>query len=208
MNTVHRLHIITNDEILCRREFCETTRVLAGFNVTLHLRTRTLSGSALYALAVRVRNEVPDAAIVINDRVDVALAARAAGVHLPETGLPAEVVGKIWGTRLMVGRSVHDSDEARATLQAGADYVALGPIWRTTSHPDRPAIGTRAIQAVKAAPVIAIGGVTPARVGQCLAAGAHGVAVISAFWHVPDPGAAIERFRVSFDGMLGSGSLC
>ncbi len=80
----------------------------------------------------------------------------------------------------------------------GADYVFLGPIWETSSHPGVPGLGLEAIAAARPARVIAIGGVTPARAAACLEAGAWGVAAISALWLADDPGAAAEAFLLSF----------
>jgi thiamine-phosphate pyrophosphorylase len=87
---------------------------------------------------------------------------------------------------------VHSIEEAQAALEAGTDFLIVGPIYSTTSHPDRPAAGPGLVTEVArlGRPVIAIGGVTPERSQQLREAGAYGIAAISAAWHVRDPAAA------------------
>ena len=87
---------------------------------------------------------------------------------------------------------MHSTEEARAALEAGADFLIVGPIYSTTSHPDRPAAGPGLVTEVArlGRPVIAIGGVTPERSPQLREAGAYGIAAITAAWHVRDPAAA------------------
>ncbi len=90
----------------------------------------------------------------------------------------------------MIGRSTHGVREARAALRDGADYVFLGPVWPTPSHPEREPLGVGPLREVADLPVIAIGGITPARAAECREAGAYGVAAVSAIWHAADPGVA------------------
>jgi thiamine-phosphate pyrophosphorylase len=137
------------------------------------------------------------AVLIVNDRVDVAVAAGAAGVHLPARGLPIAAARRMIGPDRWIGRSTHHPDEARAAAEEGADYVFLGPIWETTSHRGRAALGLGAIAAAGRARVIAIGGITTERVSKCRAAGAYGVAVLSAVWEVTDPGSVVRRMMVS-----------
>jgi thiamine-phosphate pyrophosphorylase len=103
------------------------------------------------------------------------------------------------GPDVLIGRSTHSASEAREAHAAGADYVFLGPIWPTASHPDRAPLGVDVIAAAVPARIVAIGGVTPARTAQCREAGAWGVAAISALWGVEDSGAAAARFLVSLE---------
>jgi thiamine-phosphate pyrophosphorylase len=164
-------------------------RALAGVRpgtVLVQLREKDLGGRALHELALRVRDVTrrAGARLVINDRVDVALAVGADGVHLPEAGLDVEDVRRI-APGLLVGASVHDAEGARR--RSGADYLVAGAVWEV---PGKPAIGLdglRAIIEAAASPVIAIGGIDLARADQALAAGAHGVAAIRAVLAARDP---------------------
>jgi len=137
------------------------------------------------------------ARVIINDRVDVAIIAGASGVHLPEQGLPTEGARRLLGPASWIGRSVHSAEAARAAAADGADYVMLGPIWETASHPGRLGIGLEAIAEANPARVIAIGGVTPERIAPCLSAGAYGVAAVSALWNGPDLRSAAQAMLLS-----------
>ncbi len=138
--------------------------------------------------------------IVVNDRIDIAASLRL-GVHLPEEGLPTRVARSILGADALIGRSTHSVDAAVRAQEDGADYITFGPVFETPSKAAfGPPQGLELLQGVantvRGLPVLAIGGITPDRVGPCIAAGAHGVAVIGAIWDAPDPVAAwrgIER---------------
>ncbi len=191
-----RLHAVTNDDILTRPDFLEraSTIVRAG-PVALHVRGRTTHARRLAEIATRL--VAAGAFVVINDRVDVALGTAAAGIHAPETGLPTAAIRGLVGTTLYVGRSTHSPRAARVALDGGADYVFLGPIWPTPTHPETPPLGPTALTAAERPRVLAIGGVSEERVAPSLAAGAWGVAVVTALWHAADPGAAAQALLLS-----------
>lgn len=123
--------------------------------------------------------------LVLNDRLDVALAAGAAGVHLGAQSLPARVVRELVPRDFLVGVSCHSLEEALSAELAGADYVVLGPIFETPSKlPYGPPLGLAKLRGVTAQvkmPVLALGGITVDRVRLCLEAGATGIAGISIF---------------------------
>lgn len=131
--------------------------------------------------------------VFVNDRVDVALLAGAHGVHLPADGLSVPQARDIIGPTAWIGRSAHSADEAQRAMDQGADYVFLGPIWETPSHPGWAGIGVEAITQAVPARVVAIGGIDVGRVAQCRDAGAYGVAAISALWRAPDPGSVVDE---------------
>lgn len=155
----------------------------------VYLRTRHLPPATLVRLAEALREAAEDDPLVIRGRVDVALAARADGVQLPEAGLPADRVRMIIGDQLLIGRSVHDLDGVREAADAGADWVTLAPIFAPISKPSqRPALGPDVLaEAVTHdIPVFALGGITAENRDDCLRRGAHGVAGITLFDQPPE----------------------
>ncbi len=167
---------------------------LAGGVDAIQLRDARVAGGALLAAATALRalTRMHRAQLVVNDRVDVALAADADGVHLPAASFPVATARALVGADRLVGRSTHAPAEAVAVLRGGADYVVLGPIFATPSKSVYGApLGIEALAAVaRAAPVLAIGGITPERAAAVRDTGAHGVAVIRAILDAPDPSAA------------------
>jgi thiamine-phosphate pyrophosphorylase len=197
-----RLHIVTDETIARLPDLSSRARIIAAAgSVALHARDPSAGGRALHKLAQTLASA--PAALFVNDRVDVAVAVDAAGIHLPADGLGVEAARRLAGTHRWIGRSTHNSDDAGAAIDEGADYVFLGPIWQTRSHPERKPLGLQAIRAAGSGRVIAIGGITPERIEQCMAAGAYGVAVISAVWDASDPGTAVGEMMVSLDRYRG-----
>jgi thiamine-phosphate diphosphorylase len=122
--------------------------------------------------------------VVISARADLAIAAGAAGVHLPERDLPVAGARRLLGTARLVGRSVHSREAAVRAEAEGADYLVFGSVFPSASHPRQEVAGLAALELVTAAvriPVLAIGGVDADRVAACLAAGASGFAAIRYF---------------------------
>lgn len=192
-----RLHAITDDRIARLPDLEPRARALARVaGIALHARLPGRPGGELLALARRF--QALGAVVFVNDRADIA---RILGVHvhLPALGLPiadakALLTGSGW-----VGRSVHSPDEAKAAHDQGADFVLLGPIWASATHPERPPLGIEAIAAAAPARVLAIGGITPERVAACCEAGAYGVAAIRALWEAHDPGSAARDMMLSLE---------
>ncbi|HET9091851.1 MAG TPA: thiamine phosphate synthase [Acidimicrobiales bacterium] len=144
------------------------------------------------------------ASCVVDDRLDVALAAGAHGVHLGADDLPVAAARRIAGPRLLIGATARDAASGVAAVAAGASYLGVGPAFATTTKQGLPApIGPAGVAAVAAAvtvPVIAIGGVTLETVGQLLEAGAHGVAVVDAVYGAADPGKAAGELVRALSG--------
>ena len=200
-NPLPVLHVVTNDDIARAPELKVRARVIAQAGpVAMHARAPGLEGRALLELARALKAAVAgtDSLLLVNDRVDIARVVAAQGVHLPAAGLPVAEARSLLGPRALVGRSAHSPEEALKAHAEGADYVFLGPIWETVSHPGRTALGLRAIGQCAPARVIAIGGITPQRAPLCRAAGAVGVAVISAVWNTGDPGGVVKEMLLSF----------
>jgi thiamine-phosphate diphosphorylase len=133
----------------------------------------------------------PEAAVFVRGRADIAAAVGGHGVQLGTTDLvPADARRVLPGG--WIGRSVHTVEEARAAVAEGADFLVVGSIYRTASHPEREPVGPELVTrtARLGVPVIAIGGVTSERVAELKDAGAYGVAAIRSLWQAADPAAA------------------
>ena len=195
MRPLPRLHAVTDARVLALPDLGVRAAAIAaaGSAVALHARDRTAGGAALAQAALRLQAlaRPPEAALVVSARADIAAAIGAHGVQLGAGDLaPGDarrVMPEGW-----IGRSVHDEPEAEAAVRDGADYLVVGSIYPTRSHPDRPGAGPGLIRRVAALgrPVIAIGGIDAPRAAEARAAGAYGVAAIGALWDADDPAAA------------------
>jgi thiamine-phosphate pyrophosphorylase len=195
---------VTDDRVLAHPDFLDRARAVAlGPRTALVLRG-TLPGGPLLHLADHLREILAPSGtrLLIHDRLDVARLTGAAGVHLPAHGVPVAAARAALGPEALIGRSTHTPAEAAAAAADGADYVFLGNIWETASHPGRTPLGTAALADASAAPaapaIIAIGGVTPDRAAAARAAGASGVAAVRALWDAPDPALAARALLLSF----------
>lgn len=195
MRPLPRLHAVTDASVLGAPDFPARAGAIAaaGAAVALHARDRSAGGAALARAAMRLvaLAQPPEASVFVNGRPDVAQATGAQGVHLGGDDLtPAEARASF--PRGWVGRSVHSTREAELAAKAGADYLMVGNVYRTASHPDRPAAGLALVRdsARLGLPVIAIGGIDASRVSEVRDQGAYGVAAITALWRAPDPAAA------------------
>lgn len=193
------VHLIT-DRALAPDLAARTAEVLAGIppgRVAVHLREKDLGGAALLALAravgaaCRARGQL----LLVNDRIDVALAAGADGVHLPSAGVPPADARRLLGPSALVGVSCHSAEDVRRARDGGASFATFGPVHETPSkRAFGPPPGLAALReaARLGLPLVALGGMTAARVPEALAAGAAGVAAIRAWLEGPDPAAAVR----------------
>ncbi|MGE5180556.1 MAG: thiamine phosphate synthase [Acidobacteriota bacterium] len=177
-------------------------RSLARAACALQLRIKPGEASELVRVARMARRVCDEAGIplVVNDRVDVALAAGADGVHLGQSDLPVEAARALAGTRLFVGVSTHDVPQVERAVASGADYLGFGPIFATTTkqNPD-PVQGLAGLRAAVAAargtPVVAIGGITPDRARDIYAAGASCLCAIAAVNRASDIAGVAQYLR-------------
>ena len=191
-----RLHAVTDEHIARRPSVDEIALQLAGTggaNLALHARGRALSGLEHFELANRL-SVYPPSCLFVNDRLDVALAAGAAGVQLGHASLDVPDARHI-NAEWWIGKSVHDLAEAEAARTAGADYLVVGPVFPTPTHPGRRPLGPDRLGEIArlGTPTIAIGGVTAERIPAVRDAGAYGVAAIRALWDAADPADAARR---------------
>lgn len=187
---------LVTDRNRCRGRSLEETVAAAveGGVTAVQLREPDLPARELYELALRLRPVLAGRALFfVNDRLDVALAAGADGVQLGGRSLPVPQARRIAGPGLLLGRSVHSFAEAAAAQADGADFIILGTIFPTASHPGVAGAGVELIRQVRATvvlPILAIGGIDPDNAAQVMEAGADGVAVISAILAAEDPRSA------------------
>ena len=172
---------------------------LAGGSRLVQLREKEWPSGRLLPLAERLRARcaAAGATFIVNDRVDLAVAAGADGVHLGQDDLPARAARPLLRPGMILGVSTHSVEQARAAQADGADYVAVGSMFPTQSKAEFQLVGTDLLRKLRGeirVPLIGIGGITHANVGEVIAAGADGVAVISAVCAADDPRAAAERF--------------
>jgi len=164
----------------------------------VQLREKEWPSGRLLPLAERLRGRCRAAGVtfIVNDRVDLAVAVEADGVHLGQDDLPPRVARPLLRPGMLLGVSTHSAEQARAAVAARADYVAVGSIFPTATKAGFELVGPgllRALRPEMRVPLIAIGGITAANVGEAIRAGADGVAVISAVCGAPDPEAASRR---------------
>lgn len=204
--SIPRLHVVVNDEAAAGAGFERRALEMqerCGPALALHVRLREIAVRRQLALAEGLEEGAVETGgwLVVNRRLDLALAVGADAVQLGRGALPIEAVRDVAGESLRVGASVHDVPTADLRRREGADYLLAGSVYETASHPGRTPAGLRLIErlAPMPLPVIAIGGITPARVPDVLAAGAAGVAVIRAVWSVDDPVAAAEELCGALD---------
>ena len=129
------------------------------------------------------------AMLIINDRVDIAILANAHGVHLGQTDLPLEAARRIAGPDKLIGISTHNLEQARAAEDGGADYIGFGPMYPGGLRNNITGQGLDSLRAIRVAvkiPIVAIGGITEARIPEVLAAGANAVAIITDVVNAPD----------------------
>ncbi len=185
---------VITDEALCPVTVAELA--LKGGAAMIQLRHKSASGSQLFSWAVEIRNQCKKyrALFIINDRVDIAMASEADGVHLGQQDIPAHVARKLLGKERVIGVSASSLEEALQAEKDGADYIGFGHIYPTFSKEKGfPPLGTKILQNAAAfisLPIIAIGGVSLENAASLITCGASGVAVISAVSRTDDPSRA------------------
>jgi thiamine-phosphate diphosphorylase len=202
-----RLHLTTNDEVLRQPGFLGVARSVlrcCGTYCALHLRGHGMSGAELHELgeALAVAALRTGSWLIVNDRVDVAMAVRANGVQLGARSLEVADARALLGAGARIGVSTHGAAEVRQAELNGADFTVLGNIFETASHPGRAGLGaaevTRALGSGEL-PVLGIGGITPARLGELATAGAYGAVVLGGVWHASDPVEAAAEYVAAVD---------
>jgi thiamine-phosphate pyrophosphorylase len=194
------LYVVLDRTVTAGRELGDLLdAVIAGGARMVQLREKTWPSGRLLPLAERLRERCRTAGVtfVMNDRVDLAVAVEADGVHLGQDDLPPRRARPLLRPGMILGVSTHSVEQARRAQADGADYVAVGAMFPTPTKPDFELVGPALLRAVRPeirVPLVGIGGITPANVGEVIRAGADGVAVISAVCAAADPAAASADF--------------
>lgn len=161
-----------------------------------HLATRTFVATAAHLKALLAPFGIP---LIINDRVDVALAVGANGVHVGQDDMPCETVRRLLGPTALIGLSVECWEDAMRAQDQPVDYLGVSPIFATPTKTDtRGAWGLEGLARIRAFsrhPLVAIGGLNEANIAEVVRAGAEGIAVVSALCAAPDPRQAAERLN-------------
>lgn len=172
--------------------------LMAGVRL-VQMREKELSGRGLYELALEFRRltAAAGALLIIDDRLDIALASGADGVHLGQEDLPVDAARSV-APDLIIGASTHSLEEALAAQAAGASYVNIGPVFATQTKPHAIPLGPEALSRIAPhlkIPWTTMGGITAANIGQVVAQGAKHPAVMSAVTAAPDPQTAAAQLR-------------
>lgn len=173
----------------------------------VQLRAKEMPGGLMLSLVHELERAVArSATLLVNERVDVAATAKVPGVQLGEQALPARDARQLLAPGSLVGRSVHSVEGAMQAVGDGADFLVVGTMFETGSHPGEEPAGPQLMRAVAARvggeggpPLIGIGGITPQNVDAVIGAGASGVAVIRSILAANDPRSAAERMRSSLE---------
>lgn len=202
----HRFHLhLITDRKRSRDALVPAVRAALRGGVDLvQLREKSAPARKMYedAREIIAHNRGNEAGVLINDRLDVALACGADGVHLGGKSLPPGVARELLGEELLVGVSVHSLPEAQEAVAAGADYVTFGHVYPTSSKPGLPPRGVIELAEIVVSvdvPVLAIGGIDVSNVQEVLRTGAAGIAVISSILASPDPETAARELRRALD---------
>lgn len=194
----YSIYLVTDDGCLQGRALIDCVREALEGGVTLvQYRAKTASSAEMYAEALQLKAlcdsfKVP---LIINDRLDIAMAVGAAGVHLGQDDLPCAAARKLLGEDYIIGVSAHNPAEAKAALQSGADYLGCGAVFGTATKADVKKLGTDGLAAIckaKGLPVVGIGGVTADNYREVRAAGADGAAIVSGILAQPDIRATVK----------------
>ncbi len=194
----YSIYLVTDDGCLQGRALIDCVREALEGGVTLvQYRAKTASSAEMYdeALQLKALCDNFNVPLIINDRLDIAMAVGAAGVHLGQDDLPCAAARRILGEDYIIGVSAHNPAEAKAALQSGADYLGCGAVFGTATKADVKKLGTDGLAAIcreKGLPVVGIGGVTADNYREVRAAGADGAAIVSGILAQPDIRATVE----------------
>jgi thiamine-phosphate pyrophosphorylase len=206
MKIDYSLYLVTDRSLAEGRSVEEIVRQgIAGGVTVVQLREKNAGTRDFVEQAFALKRAASEAGIplIINDRVDIALACEADGVHLGQEDMSCRLARRIAGKEIIIGVSVSTIDEARAAEAEGADYLGVGPLFATLTKADAlPPTGLDLLWEIHRAvhiPLVGIGGISPANAGRVIHSGADGIAVVSAIIAHPDPESAAKLLRSTIE---------
>ena len=209
---IGKLHVLTDTELQSRFSHVQLTEMaIVGGADTIQFRHKKGSTREMIEIAQQMKRLCAENGVIfiVNDRIDVAIAANADGVHLGQNDFPIPLARKLLGKDKIIGGSAATMEEAEKCLADLADYVGFGPVFPTGSKDDAgPVSGIDTLKRIVEAiplPIIAIGGIDEGNVPDVIQAGAHGIAVISAVCCRKDPRQATQGLYDSLDSVISGG---
>jgi thiamine-phosphate pyrophosphorylase len=200
------LYLVTDPDLTDGRALIDVVSAAVRGGVTLvQLRDKRADGRALLdqARALKALLDPLGIPLIVNDRIDIAMAAGAAGCHVGQSDLPADEARRLLGPDPVLGVSIDQPEQARAADPKIVDYVAHGPFAATATKPGAGAAvgfaGMRAARALTHLPLVAIGGIDAGNAAEAIAAGADGIAVVRAIMAAADPAAAARQLRTTIE---------
>lgn len=207
LHSLSGLYIILDPSIYPARPLVEVLTIAAETGAFLfQYRNKSAAMKDAYVEALALRQAAAKAGVlfIVNDRCDLALAVDADGVHLGQEDLPLDLARKVMGPDKLIGISTHNPDQVREAAAGRPDYLGFGPIFKPGSKQDHDPVvgleGLRAMRALTALPIFAIGGIQIEQAGEVMRAGANGVAVISAILKATDISDAVHAFLAQMPG--------
>lgn len=186
MRVDYSLYLVTDRQRMCTETLGEAVeQAVIGGCTMVQLREKDISSLAFYELAVEIKmiTDKYNIPLVINDRVDIAMAVGAAGVHIGQSDIPARAVREIIDREMLLGVSVHSVSEANNAVEAGADYLGVGALFPTRTKTDAVSVSMEELWKIRqttALPIVVIGGISRENAGIFPAMGIDGLAVVSA----------------------------
>ncbi|MGE4588553.1 MAG: thiamine phosphate synthase [Acidaminococcaceae bacterium] len=197
----YSIYLVTDHKCLRERDFLSCIEdALRGGVTLIQLREKDVDGAIFLqrAIAVKALCDKYNVPLLINDRIDIALACKAAGVHLGQDDIPAAVARSLLGPDAIIGVSAHNVEEAVAAEIAGADYLGVGAIFPTYSKDDASEVGLNMLKRVRQIsklPIVGIGGINALNYAQVRAAGSQGAAIISGIIAADDIAEAVRKIK-------------
>mgnify|MGYP004603698531 FL=1 len=195
----YSIYLVTDEACLHGRPLLKCVEEALAAGVTLaQYRAKAADGGVLYAEACRLKElcDKYNVPLIINDRLDIALAVGAAGVHLGQDDLPCAVARRLLGEDFIIGVSAHNPAEAVQAVSEGADYLGCGAVFGTATKHDVAKLGLENLRAIRksvAVPMVGIGGITADNYAEVLATGADGAAIVSGILAQDDIGAVVKK---------------
>lgn len=206
MKCDYRLYLVTDREILKGRDLLQAVEEALSGGVTLvQLREKDASSREFYQLAVSMKNLTAEYGVplIINDRLDIALAVEADGIHIGQEDLPLPVVRRLLGPDKIIGYSVSNIEEACYGEKHGADYLGAGPVFATaTKKVSTPTLGSAGLKRIKemvSIPVVGIGGINLENIKEIRSTGVDGVSIVSGILGSDRPGHTALLIRRMWD---------